>query len=122
MFRLKASLTVALALAPSLAGATEAPAIRDIGDAARGRQTIATVGCGACHTIPGVRGAVGKTAPPLMWMGRRTTIAGMLPNTPSNMFRWLKNPQAIVPGNAMPAGNLSDQQVRDIAAYLESLK
>lgn len=119
---LRLILFAALLAAPMGAWPAEGPAIRDIGNASRGRGLIAKLECGACHTVPGVSGAVGKAAPPLMWMGRRTTVAGVLPNTPPNMIRWLKNPQAIVPGNAMPNADLTDSQARDIAAYLESLK
>jgi cytochrome c1 len=49
-------------------------------------------------------------------------IAGRLVNTSANLRRWLKSPQAISPGNAMPDQGLSDRQVRDVAAYLERLK
>ena len=45
-------------------------------------------------------------------------IAGVLPNTPENLVHWLRSPQAVVPGNAMPDVGLSDAQARDIAAYL----
>jgi cytochrome c len=38
------------------------------------------------------------------------------------MMAWLQNPQRFVPGNAMPDMNLSDEQSRNIAAYLYTLK
>jgi cytochrome c len=87
-----------------------------------GRQTIAAFGCGACHTIPGVRGANGLVGPPLLWWSRRTYIAGELPNTPDNMVRWIRDPQRVEPGTAMPALGLTDQQARDVAAYLYTLR
>ena len=46
--------------------------------------------------------ATGLVGPPLVHMGSRIYIAGVLRNTPDNMIAWLRNPQAIVPGNAMP--------------------
>ena len=59
--------------------------------------------------------------PPLDHMGRRVYIAGLLRNTPRNMVTWLRYPQRIVPGNAMPDMELSDEQARNIAAYLNTL-
>jgi cytochrome c1 len=93
-----------------------------IGDPRRGAELTRSFGCVACHQIPGVRGAQGRVGPPLNHMGSRTMIAGLLPNTPSNMIRWLRNPQSIVPGNAMPNMELSEHDARDIAAYLQTLR
>jgi cytochrome c2 len=92
------------------------------GDAQRGHDVIAAYGCGACHTIPGVRGARGLVGPPLLWWSRRTFIAGELPNTPDNLMRWIRNPQQVEPHTAMPALGLSEQQARDAAAYLYTLR
>jgi len=92
------------------------------GEPARGRAVIEQVGCGSCHTIPGVQGARGLVGPPLLWFSRRTFIAGQLPNTPENLVRWVKAPQAVEPGTAMPTLGLSDQQARDVAAYLYTLR
>ncbi|GAC1334962.1 MAG: hypothetical protein NVSMB26_18560 [Beijerinckiaceae bacterium] len=88
----------------------------------RGAALIAANGCGTCHTIPGVAGARGNVGPSLDRIGTRVFIAGMLRNNPDNMVRWLKNPQAIIPGNAMPNMGLNDAQARDIAAYLADLR
>ncbi len=90
-------------------------------DAARGAALISEVGCGACHTIPGVRGAEGMAAPPLDHMASRKFIAGMLRNTPSNMVTWLMDPQEVVPGNAMPDAGLSEEEAEMMAAYLFTL-
>jgi cytochrome c1 len=88
----------------------------------RGADLIIANGCGTCHAIPGIAGARGNVGPPLDHIGTRVFIAGMLRNTPDNMVRWLKNPQAVIPGNAMPNMNLSDAQARDITAYLTELQ
>jgi cytochrome c2 len=93
-----------------------------IGDAERGHDLVARIGCGSCHQIPGVSGADGRVGPPLGGVGSRTVIAGLLPNTPANLIHWLKAPQSVVPGNAMPNMELSDHDARDIAAYLYSLR
>jgi cytochrome c len=90
------------------------------GDPARGEVVIRTVRCGACHTIPGVHGANGVVGPPLASLAQRTYIAGQWPNTPSNLVRWLRDPPALAPNTAMPNLRLSEQQARDIAAYLYS--
>lgn len=91
------------------------------GDAHRGKQLIDQYRCGACHTIPGVRDAKGLVGPPLMWFGRRTYIAGELPNSPDNLVRWIRSPKSVEPGTAMPTLGLSDQEARDVAAYLYTL-
>ena len=91
------------------------------GDPDQGAKDIAMTGCGACHTIPGIPTARGLVGPPLDHMGRRIFVAGLLRNTPENMATWLRDPQAVVPGNAMPDMSLSEQQARDITAYLYTL-
>jgi cytochrome c2 len=92
------------------------------GNAHLGAQLIGQEECGTCHEIPGVAGADGHVGPPLDHMAERTIIAGMLPNTPDNMLTWLENPQAVVPGNAMPNMELNSDEAKDIAAYLYTLR
>ncbi len=92
------------------------------GDAERGKAAIEHFACGSCHTIPGVQGAEGRVAPPLNFFSRRTFVGGEVPNTPDNLVRWIKDPKSIEPGTAMPTLGVSDQQARDIAAYLYTLK
>jgi len=88
------------------------------GDPVRGQLLVGRYSCGACHQMPGVEEADGLVGPPLGTFSRRTMIAGLLPNTPSNLILWLRHPQAVTPGNAMPDLGLTDAQARDIAAYL----
>ncbi|MGA7524270.1 MAG: c-type cytochrome [Acidobacteriaceae bacterium] len=92
------------------------------GDAHQGQALIVHYGCGACHVIPGIYTARGLVGPPLYFYGRRTMIAGELPNSTDNLIRWLRNPPAVEPGTAMPNLDLNQQQARDIAAYLDSLQ
>jgi cytochrome c len=99
-----------------------APHWPKVGDRKQGAIEIGRSGCGSCHTIPGIQNADGLVGPPLKHFARRTIVAGVLPNTPENLVRWLRYPQQVTPGNAMPDENLSDQQARDIAAYLYSLR
>jgi len=79
-------------------------------------------GCGACHVIPGVTGATGMVGPPLDGWSRRVYIAGNLANTPENLVRWIRYPQAVEPGTAMPDLGVNEADARDIAAYLYSLR
>lgn len=90
------------------------------GDVVRGAATIRAVRCGACHAIPGIRGAHGAVGPPLSDFAQRSYIAGQWPNTPANLVRWLRDPPGLVPATAMPNLRLSEEQARDIAAYLYS--
>jgi cytochrome c2 len=90
-------------------------------DKHRGAELISSYGCGGCHEVPGIVGATGVVGPPLNEFGRRVYVAGLLRNTPDNLIDWLKNPQSIVPGNAMPDLGVKDRDARDMAAYLYSL-
>lgn len=78
--------------------------------------------CARCHTIRGLS-AGPDIGPDLTHMGGRTTLAAAtLPNTPAALARWLKDPQAVKPGNRMPNLHLSDAQVHALVTYLEALK
>jgi cytochrome c1 len=71
--------------------------------------------------IPGVRGAHGKVGPPLGDIASRTILAGQVPNTPRSMIAWIRDPQAIEPGTAMPNLHVTEPEARDMAAYLYTL-
>ena len=70
----------------------------------------------------GVTGAVGNVGPPLDGLALRGYIAGRLTNDAGNLITWIRNPQAIEPGNAMPDTGVTEQDGRDIAAYLYTLR
>lgn len=121
------ALAAALGFAAALAGCTGGhaqfvPAPTTGGDPARGAALIQSYGCGSCHTIPGIRAAAGVVGPPLFFFSRRTYIAGELPNTPENLVRWVRDPPSVEPGTAMPVLGLDEQQARDVAAYLYTLR
>lgn len=78
--------------------------------------------CATCHTIPGIAGADRTVGPPLTGIGQRAFIAGVLSNTPENMVRWLRDPQAIRPHSAMPNLGIGEDEARQIAAYLDTLR
>lgn len=92
------------------------------GDAERGAAVIREVGCGACHTIPGVEEASGQVGPPLTGWARRSFIAGTLPNDPENLVRWIMHPHEVEPGTAMPPLGVTEPQARDVAAFLYTLR
>jgi len=90
--------------------------------AQRGAQVIMQSGCATCHTIPGIPNADGRVGPPLSRFGGQRFIAGTLQNTHDNLVLWLKDPQAVLPGNAMPNVGLSDEEAAAVASYLETLQ
>jgi cytochrome c2 len=92
------------------------------GDPHLGRAEIRRYGCDACHTIPGIAGADREVGPPLAGIKRRMYIAGVLPNTPDNLVKWIQNPPAIDSKTAMPYLGVSEREARDIAAYLYSMR
>lgn len=92
------------------------------GNAKRGQELISRYGCGSRHTIPGIRSADGVVGPPLMFFSRRTFIAGEIPNSPDNATRWIRSPQSVEPKTAMPTLGLSEQDARDVVAYLYTLR
>lgn len=102
--------------------AASAPAPLAAADAGRGKMTLNQYACVTCHAIPGVVGANAPVGPPLAGIGARGFIAGVLPNTSDNMVRWLRSPQSVDPLSAMPDLGVSEQDARDIAAYLSTLK
>lgn len=89
----------------------------------QGRNVFAASGCAACHTIRGTE-ANGLAGPDLTHVGSRQTLgAGILPNNQGTMAGWISDSQSLKPGNRMPSyAVLSGQDVRAVAAYLESLK
>lgn len=98
----------ALSLLPLATSAAGAPVPR----------ALLEQGCGACHEIPGVRGAHGRTGPPLGDFRRRAYIAGRLPNGRDALVRWLLDPPAVKPGTAMPDLGLDPATADAIAGWL----
>lgn len=105
-------------------------------------------GCAGCHGIVGVDLSNFNVTPPsnqigpnLTHFGSRNTIAGgvltwdpktcvvtgtgnnvhIVNETSCGLYQWLHDPQAIKPGNDMTIGQLTDTQIAQLVAYLESL-
>jgi cytochrome c oxidase subunit 2 len=90
--------------------------------AAEGAAAFMRTGCIACHRIDGTP-AAGVLGPDLSHVGsRRTIAAGILENTEENMQRWLRDPVSVKPGSLMPNLQLSDEDIRSLTAYLQSLR
>jgi mono/diheme cytochrome c family protein len=90
------------------------------GDPQQGATLMTRYGCAGCHTIPGVPGADGQVGGPLTQMRKRVFIAGVMPNTASNLIGWIMEPQAHDPRSAMPVTGISSAEARDVAAWLYS--
>jgi cytochrome c oxidase subunit 2 len=89
---------------------------------AAGEAVFMSKPCAACHTIRGTS-AAGTTGPDLTHVGSRQTIAaGLLPNTRGSLAAWIADPQTLKRGNNMPLVPLSSEELKQVSAYLESLK
>lgn len=88
------------------------------GDPKRGEAMFIQYGCGSCHQLAHVRKATGMVGPPLDGIAIRAMIAGKLANKPENMERWVRDPQGVTPGTAMPDLHVSARDARDITAFL----
>lgn len=93
-----------------------------LGSAEAGRRALQQYLCVTCHQIPGIVGANRHVGPPLAGIATRKYIAGVLPNTPGNMVYWIQNPKRVDPLSAMPDLGVTEQDARDIAAFLYTLK
>jgi cytochrome c len=119
--RLAATIVVVLVL-PAAGCGRPSPVRGSDGDPKAGALLLSAHGCGSCHTIPGVSGANGTVGPPLTDYARRTYIAGKLPNQLDNLVRWIRDPQSVEPGTAMPKLPVNEAEARAMAAYLYTLQ
>jgi len=88
------------------------------GDPRRGESLFIQYGCGSCHSLKNVRTATGMVGPPLDGIALRMIIAGHLANNPDNMQRWIRDPEHVSPGTAMPDLQVGARDARDITAFL----
>jgi len=109
------------------------------GDPANGAKLLVGQGtCLACHAIKGNPMMAATIGPNLTHVATRTTIgAGLYPNDARHLARWIKNAKVMKPGVIMTtlgqgetdpqtkmkvSSGLTDQQIADIVAYLQTLK
>jgi cytochrome c oxidase subunit 2 len=91
----------------------------------RGAQAFAGLGCITCHALRygGTAAVGGGLGPDLTHLAsRRMIAAGLLPNTPETLERWIADPSALKKGTTMPATNADAETLRALAAYLSSLR
>ena len=87
---------------------------------AEGARVFAERTCVNCHVIGNTGIPVG---PDLTHLASRETLAaGVLENTPENLYEWIKNPQQYKPGSYMPDLQLPEDELRALVAYLETLR
>jgi cytochrome c oxidase subunit 2 len=88
-----------------------------------GREIFLRGGCGSCHAVRGTE-ADGRLGPDLTHVGSRRSIgAATYPNNVGTLAGWIADVQHLKAGARMPSyGGLSGQELRAVAAYVESLK
>jgi mono/diheme cytochrome c family protein len=90
------------------------------GNAEHGKQLVNTVGCKGCHVVGEdtrmreARGFSFDIAPELSRAGSKLN--------PDWIFQWIKNPRNYRPHTMMPNLRLTDQEAKDIVAYISTLK
>ena len=102
------------------------------GDAAAGKKLFLHGGsggsfpggpaCSGCHSVNGTS-AQGVVGPDLTHFASRTRFAGeTYVNDTQNLMSWLDDPARMKPGVDMPKLGLSSTQIKELVAYLQSLK
>ena len=97
-------------------------------ESAAGEELFLTRGCGGCHTVEGLEGAAGKVGPDLTHLYSRSYFAGAsFELNDRNLRRWLRDPPAMKPmipenNQGMPNLGLSEEEITQLIAYLETLK
>ncbi len=76
--------------------------------------------CAGCHAIRGTD-ASGLAGPDLTHLGSRETIAGVLSNTRAALERFIRDPQSVKPGLAMPPAELTPEELEAVLDFLEQL-
>jgi cytochrome c oxidase subunit II len=96
---------------------SRAPARPATRDAVAGERLFTQLACANCHA------STVAVGPDLNHLASRQTLAGgVISNTPDNLARWLANPNAVKPGSLMPDFHLGERDVRQLVAYLETLR
>lgn len=95
----------------------------------KGEALFKSKACVSCHAIAGYPQdeAKGIVGPNLTHFWSRPIFAGgALELSPANVQTWLRNPEAVKPGNKMASvvkpGYLSEDDIQALSAYLETLK
>jgi cytochrome c len=116
---------------PLIAVGLRQPAMAQAGDAENGKDLFKV--CRPCHQVgpdakngigPGLNGIVGSKAGTVAGFvysepNRQAGVAGLV-WTDDNLFKYLENPAAYMPGNKMTYAGMKDEaDRRDLIAYLK---
>ena len=115
------TILLAVACSKSEKPAAESVPLPPIGNAAAAKAHMEKYACQACHVIPGM-GEGGALGPDLTGFAVRTTLNGRVQKNPQAVAAYLLNPTAVDAQTSMPAVGLSEEEAKDIAAFLETLK
>ena len=97
------------------------PAVEDT-SASEGRKVFFANSCLSCHAIRGTS-AKGIFGPDLTHlMSRQTLASGAALNSHDSLRAWIRDPQRIKVGCLMPNMQMTDKEVDQIVAYLETLR
>jgi mono/diheme cytochrome c family protein len=84
----------------------------------RAQITLRQYSCDNCHVIRDMVGPTTLVGPSLEHWYRRKYIAGVLPNTPENLVRWIVDPQAVSPHTLMPDLDVIEPHAQVMTRYL----
>ena len=91
-------------------------------NAQKGLALFQQMSCVNCHAIKGTI-ATATVGPDLTHFASRKQLgAGIADNTPKHLRRWLHDPQHVNVVLKMPNFKFADEQVRQLADYIETLK
>lgn len=119
---MRAATAAALLSLCACADKSDAPRAIAGADAGQGLAVIDRVGCAACHRIPGVAWPTGSVGGSLSGFADRSLIAGRFPNQPEILVRWLRDAPSMSAETGMPPIPITEDEARDVAAYLYTLK
>lgn len=92
------------------------------GDPQAGKQKIVVHDCHSCHVIPGIEGDARLLGPTLDHWSGRDTILDRWPNNSVNLEKWIRHSEQMLPGTTMRMMSVNEQDAKDIAAYLFSIR
>ena len=102
--------------------AEQKPVATEDPGALEGRKVFFANSCVSCHTVRGTS-AQGVFGPDLTHlMSRETLASGATTNTPAMLRAWIRNPQQLKVGCLMPNMQMTEKEVDQIVAYLQTLK
>ena len=91
------------------------------GDPRRASAAFRKYACHGCHVIPGVPGAHATVGPPLAGIAGRSYLAGRVPHSLDSLITWIRHPKQVDPRTVMPEMGVTEEEARDMAAYLYSI-